>query len=437
MIKSWKSLSFDIANIAYIEGEKQNIFNKTSRDYSTVLCFNLPYDMLVQGEYTFEYHNFQIIIRFSKFLSKKEDKIFEYLNKIKDRINFNFNGDFLFSILPLENCMDNNAHYPCTYVEIILPYRQAEWADLNHPSGMKYEKEEAELYEVPFLKDKIHLLTIFNYAIERIDDLKTIKKLRYTDLISYIEVYFDKSGQYVLLSCLNLFTYKEAFKDLFYKYYFGTGYESIISEFRKVDIPINEIQNETQLLHLIKSIIESKLVHYIENRRWIEPFWDGHRLFQYNGTKIKIPQSPKTETQISPTLHVIFSESLTPFGVIVTREADEGIGKIDFKFSYTTKEGVPLDVISEFKLAHHKKIENGLKKQLPAYLKANNSTSGFFIIMWFKDNDCKFFAQPEKYTKEEMITFIQKRALEINKLLNLNIMTLMIDASIRPSASKE
>ena len=176
MIKSWKSLSFDIANITYIEGKKQKIFNKTSSDYSTIFCFNLPYDIPVQGDYKFEYHNFEIIIRFSKFLSKKDDKIFEYLNKVKDRININFNGDFLFSILPLKYCMDNKDQYPCTYVEIILPYRQAEWADPNHPSGMKYEKEEAELYEVPFLKDKIHLLTIFNYAIERIEDLKTMRK---------------------------------------------------------------------------------------------------------------------------------------------------------------------------------------------------------------------------------------------------------------------
>ncbi len=32
----------------------------------------------------------------------------------------------------------------------------------------------------------------------------------------------------------------------------------------------------------------AELKHYVEDRRWIEPFWDDEREVEVNGTKIKL-----------------------------------------------------------------------------------------------------------------------------------------------------
>ena len=123
--------------------------------------------------------------------------------------------------------------------------------------------------------------------------------------------------------------------------------------------------------------------HYIEDRRWIEPFWDDARVIEINGIKHDIPASPKRETKIQPTLHVFFNRNLLPLGVQVLRETDEGVGKLDFKFLVTLKGNIPLNVCAEFKLAHNEELEHGLTKQLPLYLKASPSKLGLFLIMWF------------------------------------------------------
>jgi len=63
--------------------------------------------------------------------------------------------------------------------------------------------------------------------------------------------------------------------------------------------------------------------------------------------------------------------------------------------------------------AQHKRIESGISKQLPAYLKVNRISSGFFIIMWFRDKTGKYFNEPTKYTKEQMGNFIKAKSKKL------------------------
>ncbi|MDD4498480.1 MAG: retron St85 family RNA-directed DNA polymerase, partial [Methanosarcinaceae archaeon] len=64
-----------------------------------------------------------------------------------------------------------------------------------------------------------------------------------------------------------------------------------------------------------------KLKWYVEDRRWIEAFWNEGN-----------PPTPKQETKIQPTLCVFFKQELSNTGIFVERETDEGIGNLDFKF---------------------------------------------------------------------------------------------------------
>lgn len=201
-------------------------------------------------------------------------------------------------------------------------------------------------------------------------------------------------------------------------------------------IESKSIKSETDLLQAISDAIV-ELKHYVEDKRYYNQFWDDEREIVENGTKTKVRPSPKKETNIQPTLHMFFETKLHPLGIHVSRETDEGIGKLDFKFMITTESHIPLLICAEFKLAHNTELEHGITKQLPSYLKATRSTSGIFLVMWFKDEAQKFFDQPTGQNKSQMIEFIEEKIKEIKHKEQINIVSFLIDASKKPSASKK
>ncbi len=178
-----------------------------------------------------------------------------------------------------------------------------------------------------------------------------------------------------------------------------------------------------------------ELKHYIEDRRWIESFWDDERELEMDGKKIKMLAIPKKEPKIQPTLHVFFEHRCRIKGIHVSRETDEGIGNLDFNFAFTTKTGIPINVCAEFKLAHNTQLEHGITKQLPLYLKANRSTSGMFLVMWFKDEEKKFFNKPIDKNKSQMIEFLKEKIEAVKHAEEINLESVLIDASKKPSAS--
>ncbi len=214
------------------------------------------------------------------------------------------------------------------------------------------------------------------------------------------------------------------------------GLKEDVSDIVKKQKSLN-IKNENDLLEYIFCIIQDIIAHHVENRRLIDPFWNGKRKKKIDGRDIEIPAEPKSEKEIQKLLDLFFHMLLDDLGIHMDREPDEGIGKIDFKFMYTTqieRKGISISV--EFKLAHHQKIKEGITEQLTSYLKANKSTSGIFVVMWFKDEKGALFNKPTNLTKVEMINYMNEIADEIHKSKGLNIKTVMIDASIKKSASK-
>ena len=197
---------------------------------------------------------------------------------------------------------------------------------------------------------------------------------------------------------------------------------------------VQDIESETDFLKAVSNVI-TELKYYVEDRRWIEPFWNDACEVEVGGEKIKVPSTPKMESKIQPTLHIFFDRTLHPLGIHVSRETDEGIGKLDFKFMFTTETRIPLLVCAEFKLAHSAKLEHGITKQLPAYLRANRSTSGIYLVMWFKDEKEEFFGKPINQNKSQMIEFIEKKINEIKDKEEIDIESILIDTSKKPSAS--
>lgn len=108
------------------------------------------------------------------------------------------------------------------------------------------------------------------------------------------------------------------------------------------------------------------------------------------------------------------------FGVDLNREGDSGIGYMDFKFSC----GNSYKVILEVKLAGNPQLFHGHEVQLPAYLSAENTESGIYMVFKSEDEDDNRCQKLEQFIQEK-----SENAPQSSELI-------IIDARKRPSASR-
>lgn len=435
MIGDGIKLNFDISDMAFMQGSAKSISYGKEEDFVTSLKIVLPiiYSKIPDQKFNIIYNGQNVEIHKTTILKKEDDPLLARIMSFKIGTPSNTNLDFL----PVEAMTDNRGKYPAPMVTIIFRKRIATWIDDTHDTGVKmdYDYEKIQVTGPPENEEKVLAIIILNRLLKSLN-IVGLKNIVYDDITLFLEAYFKKPIKKPILIKVTAFASKDAYKNAVYKYLLPNIEKSNISHilFAFQDkYEKKNIDSERELKSAIEEVIENVLKYQIEIRRWIEPFWDGQRTIKYNGSEIAIPKIPKSEPKIQPTLHVILDMALSPLGIHVIRESDEGIGSLDFRFLFTTKNGVPLSVGVEFKIAHHKKIKHGITKQLPAYLKAIKSTSGIFVVMWFKDPD--IFKKPKKYEKEEMEEWIIKQAENISVETNMEISTAMLDASIRPSAS--
>lgn len=412
------------------EGDKNN--------YVTSVILALPFiqDDFEEGNFEVEYEGYSVDIEIFKVTDKNQDPILSSLNNTKLNKGITISSDGL--ILPNEMCTDNRGKYPYYCVKINFPFLLEDWIDTTNNSCpfRQIDSKRAQVSGGHKYEDKINALYVLNELFSS-ESYNVRRLLEYDDVTLFIENYLSIHTLQLVFQRICLFTSKDAYKNAL-DYFFGSSSEDCINSITQ-EQKIPNIQNETDFLEYILYVIE-EISHFVENRRWIDPFWNGKRRVKKDGKYLKIdgkyievPAEPKSETGIQTTLDVLFHLMLNRFRITVDRETDEGIGKLDFKFRYETVSREPLTLCLEFKLAHNKKFKHGLSKQLPAYLKANRSNIGIFVVMWFKDGN--FFKEPTDKTKIGMSLFLENTANSVNKTEGFNIRTVVIDASIKNSAS--
>lgn len=132
--------------------------------------------------------------------------------------------------------------------------------------------------------------------------------------------------------------------------------------------------------------------------------------------------SPRSEEDVQILFKGILDEHCRANNIDFTREVNQGMGPVDFRFSsgYTNR------VLLEAKLAKNSKFWNGLKKQLPKYMKIDSCKLGIFLVIAFTDKDIK------------RVNDIQDIARETEEYYNITIKTVVVDARIdnKESASK-
>lgn len=428
-------LNMDMGNLSIIQGSAKSISGSQDGDYISKinLIIPLPPGQISDGSYNVEYKEEKLEVIISTLITSGQDPLL----KAGMQIQIGTPGTGLPS-LPFQVFTDNRGIYPAVLATVIFPRRIATWVDDSHETGMKmnYDYEAMQVTGgAPDITEKILALVVINRLIESLEVAEK-KKIQYDEVTVFSETYFNKMTRKPLIQKINALTSKHAYKNAVYDYFLPslekTEFDLSISTLHLQQAP-HQITNEEDLKSTIEVTIEKILKHHIEDRRWIEPFWDGDRKVEHKGKKILVQRQPKSETNIQPTLHMIFDMVLSPLGIHVIRESDEGVGSLDFKFLYTTKVGTPLSVGVEFKLAHHNQVRKGISSQLPAYLRAIRSKSGIFVVMWFKDS--KYFKSPSKYEKKSMEVWLTAEAIDASTINGFNISSRLLDASIRASAS--
>jgi hypothetical protein len=114
---------------------------------------------------------------------------------------------------------------------------------------------------------------------------------------------------------------------------------------------------------------------------------------------------PVSEPEAQPLIHSLLSPILAGRGIQISREVVSANGSLDFHCSYT-KEDKLMKVCIELKNAHHSNLIHGLTHQLPAYMDAEGTKDGIFLVLWYKGPS---FAKPAKYrTVNDLHTFLEK-----------------------------
>lgn len=174
--------------------------------------------------------------------------------------------------------------------------------------------------------------------------------------------------------------------------------------------PFGEIENENVFYETIKKFaIYYK--EFIELHSGYKLLWDESRT------------TPRNEEDVQLLFKGILDEHCRANNIDLTREVNQGMGPIDFRFSC----GYSNRVLLEVKLAKNSRFWNGLKKQLPQYMKIDSCTKGIFLVVVYSDKDVKRINEIQDIRKETVETH------------NVDIEVIVVDARVdnKESASRD
>jgi hypothetical protein len=180
-----------------------------------------------------------------------------------------------------------------------------------------------------------------------------------------------------------------------------------------------KIETEKTLKEIVLKCIDLVVKHNIENHSGYKYLWKNDQ------TGKQIPcREPETQSYIYTHLNSIFEF----MGIQISREVESSNGKIDFLITFTNSQNKKLKLCVELKLAHAVKVEEGLTKQLPAYLEGERCKYGVYLVLWYK---CNIFNKPTKY---KTLNDLENQLNQLNA--NKNISNLIIDCTKPTSPSK-
>jgi len=158
-------------------------------------------------------------------------------------------------------------------------------------------------------------------------------------------------------------------------------------------------------------------------------FWN----IAYSGNTIT-SRLPKKEVDIQPIVHCLLSDQMLLSNIEVVPEYKTGEGDLDFLFMANVDGAGLKKICAEFKLAHSKDLEHGLKIQLPAYMNASQSTYGAYCVLDFKGN---WFQEPALPDAKDIESFLIQIMLASKNPVHENIRNFVFHLAKPVTASKK
>ena len=161
-----------------------------------------------------------------------------------------------------------------------------------------------------------------------------------------------------------------------------------------------------------------RIMNFVNYYKEFIEFRSGYKLL-WNDMK----NTPRSEEDVQLLFKGILDEHCRANNIDLTREVNQGMGPIDFRFS----SGYSNRVLLEIKLAKNTKFWNGLKKQLPLYMNVDSCDKGIFLVIVYTDKDV------------ERIKNIQEVCYDVCQYHNVDIKIVSIDVRLdnKESASKK
>ena len=161
-----------------------------------------------------------------------------------------------------------------------------------------------------------------------------------------------------------------------------------------------------------------RIMNFVNYYKEFIEFRSGYKLL-WNDMK----NTPRSEEDVQLLFKGILDEHCRANNIDLTREVNQGMGPIDFRFS----SGYSNRVLLEVKLAKNTKFWNGLKKQLPLYMNVDSCDKGIFLVIVYTDKDV------------ERIKNIQEVCYDVCQYHNVDIKIVSIDVRVdnKESASKK
>jgi hypothetical protein len=183
-------------------------------------------------------------------------------------------------------------------------------------------------------------------------------------------------------------------------------YDATVSHCRRAPLQLH-FSSEAEFKGFTKVLLD-EFCNYVENNEGWRLLWND------NGVA-------KSEEAAQLLFLGIVKHYCKANNIDISREVNIGRGPVDFK----TSQGNDFRALLELKLAKNSKFWNGLTKQLPKYLQAEEIRIGYFLVVVQSDQDLK------------RLRSIKSRVSALNKSTNYDISTTIIDARRNPpSASK-
>ena len=144
-----------------------------------------------------------------------------------------------------------------------------------------------------------------------------------------------------------------------------------------------DISNETNFFEKVQELVQY-YKDFVEIKSGYKLLWNDTGMI------------PRSEEDVQLLFKGILDEHCRANNIDLTREVNQGMGPVDFRF----RNGYANRVLLEIKLAKNTRFWNGLKKQLPQYMKIDSCRYGVFLVVVFTDKDMERIRDIESVCKE-------------------------------------